>query len=80
MKIPSKKSFNKSHFNHSPDVGFEGVMIFYKKYSSTLQSFLVTNTTLALDNPLHFRKNLLGRIGKLIMSIDDNIINYKTTV
>ena len=80
MKISRNKSFNKSHFNHSPDVGFEGIMIFYNKYPSTLQSFLVTYTTLALDNPLHFRTNLLERMGKLIMSIDDNIINDKTTV
>ena len=35
--------------------------------------FLVTDTTLASDNPLRFRKNLVERIQKLIITIDDKI-------
>ena len=36
-------------------------------------SFLVTDTTLRWYNSLGFRKNLLGRIQKLIMANDDKI-------
>ena len=35
------------------------------------------NTTLASDNPLSFRNNLLDRILKLIMAIDDKIRDEK---
>ena len=34
---------------------------------------LVIDTTFTSDNPLLFRKNLLGMIGKLTMAIDDRI-------
>ena len=39
--------------------------------------FLVIDSTLASDNPLGFRKNLLERIVKLIMTIDDKIRDEK---
>ena len=39
--------------------------------------FLVTNTTLASDNHLCFRKNLLEIMYKLIMTIDDKIRDEK---
>ena len=38
---------------------------------------MIINTTLALDNSLRFRKNLLERIQKLIMTIDDKIKDEK---
>ena len=38
------------------------------------------DTTLASNNPVCFRKNILERILKLIMIIDDKIINKKTTI
>ena len=37
-------------------------MNLYKKCTAKPYSFLVTDTTLASDNPLRFRKNLLERI------------------
>ena len=37
-------------------------MNIYKKCTAKPYSFLVTDTTLASDNPLRFRKNLLERI------------------
>ena len=37
-------------------------MNFYKKCTAKPYSFLVIDATLALDNPLRFRKNLLERI------------------
>ena len=39
--------------------------------------FLVNATTLASDNPLRFRKDLLGRIQNLILVIDDKIRDEK---
>ena len=43
------------------------------KCTSKPYSSLLTNTTLALDNSLRFRKNLLETIQKLITTIDDKI-------
>ena len=53
--------------------------MFTKTWSSFLKpyTFLVIYATLASDNPLRFRKNLLERIQKLIMTIDDKIENEK---
>ena len=42
----------------------------YKECTAKLYSFLVIDSTLASDNPLHFRKNLFERIWKLILTID----------
>ena len=39
--------------------------------------FLVSDTTLASDNPLRFKKDLLGRIQNLILVIDDKIRDEK---
>ena len=38
---------------------------------------LVINITFASDNVLYFRKNLLERLCKLIMTIEDKIRNEK---
>ena len=37
-------------------------MNIYKKIAAKPYSLLVIDTTLASDNPLHFRKNLLEKI------------------
>ena len=37
----------------------------------------MNDTTLALNNPLCFRRNLLEKIKKLIMTIDDTIRDQK---
>ena len=47
-------------------------MQFYKKCVAKSYSILLTDTNLASDNPLRFRKNLLESIQKLIMTIDYN--------
>ena len=52
-------------------------MNLYKKCIAKPCSFLVINTTLPSDNSLHFRKNLLQTIQKLIMTIDDKISDGK---
>ena len=62
MKIPNKGELQQISFNHSSDIDFRDFMNFYKKCTAKPYSFLVIDATLALDNPLRFRKNLLERI------------------
>ena len=58
MKIPNKQIA----FNHSSDIDFRDFVNLYKKCTSKPYSHLVLDTTLASDNPLRFRRNLLERI------------------
>ena len=51
--------------------------IFIKKCTAKPYIFLVIHSTLALDNPSPFRKNLSEKILKLIMTIDDKISDNK---
>ena len=57
MKILNKQEFHQILIDYSPDVDF---MKLYK--NSTVKSFffLVNDTTLASDNPLRVRCNLLN--------------------
>ena len=48
-----------------------------KKCTAKPYSFLVIDVTLASGNPSRFRKNLLKRILKLIMTMDDEIRDEK---
>ena len=57
MKIPNKRELQQIALNHSSDIDFMNI---YKKYTKEPYSFLVNDTTLPSDNPLRFRKNLLG--------------------
>ena len=61
-KIPSKRELQQTAFNHSSDIDFQDFMNLYKKCTAKPYSFLVIDTTLASDNSLRFRKNLLERI------------------
>ena len=49
-------------FNYSSDIDFQDFMTFYKKSTTEPYYFLVIDTTLASDNSLRFRKNLLKTI------------------
>ena len=60
MKIPNKRELQQIALNHSSDIDFKDFMNIYKKYTKEPYSFLVNDTTLPSDNPLRFRKNLLG--------------------
>ena len=51
-------------------------MNLYKKCTAKAYSYLVIDAT-ASDNPSCFRKNLLEKIQKLIMAIDDDIRDEK---
>ena len=62
MKIPNKQEVQQITFNHSSGIEFHSFMNIYKKCTAKLHSFLVTDATLASDNPLLSRKNLRERI------------------
>ena len=60
MKIPNKRELQQIALNHSSDIDFKDFIQIYKKYTAEPYSFLVNDTTLTSDDPLRFRKNLLG--------------------
>ena len=60
MKIPNKRELQQTALNHSSDIDFKDLMKIFKKYTAEPYSFLVHDTTLPSDDPLRFRKNLLG--------------------
>ena len=60
MKIHNEKELQQIALNHSSDIDFKDFMNIYKKSTKEPYSFLVNDTTLPSDNPLKFRKNLLG--------------------
>ena len=61
-KILCKGELQQVAFNHSSDIDFKIFVNCYKKCTAKPYLFLVTDSTLVLDNPLCFRKNLLERI------------------
>ena len=60
MKIPNKRELQQIALNQSSDIGFKDFMNIYNKSTKEPYPFLVNDTTLPSDNPLRFRKNLLG--------------------
>ena len=60
MKIPNERELQQIALNDSCDIDFKDFMNIYKKCTKKPYSFLVNDTTLPSDNPLRFRKNLLG--------------------
>ena len=77
MKIPNKRGLQRIAFNHSSDVECKNVMNLYKKCTAKPYSFLVIDATLASDNLPRFRKSILKRTLKLIMTIDYKIRDEK---
>ena len=77
MKILSKQELEETAFTNSSDIDFKDFMNLYKKCTANPYCFLVIDATLASDNPLHFRKNLIERILKIIRTIDDKIRDEK---
>ena len=49
-------------FNHSSDNDFKDFMNLYKKCTRKPYSLFVIDAAFVLDNPLHFRKNLVKKI------------------
>ena len=62
MKIAKNQELQQIAFNHSSDIDFKDLLNLYKKCTAKPYSFLVMDATLASDNPLRFRNNLLERI------------------
>ena len=60
MKIPNKRELQQIALNNSSDINFKDFMNIYRKCITEPYSFLVNDTTLPSDDPLRFRKNLLG--------------------
>ena len=60
MKIPNKRELQQIALNHSSDIDFKDIMKIYKTCTAKPYFFLVNDTTLPSDDPLRFRKNLLG--------------------
>ena len=71
-KIPNKRELQQIAINHSSDINTKDFANIYRKCTDEPYSFLVNDTTLASNNPLRFRKNLLTYIIK-IMTINDQI-------
>ena len=62
MKTLNKKELLEIAFNHSSDIDFRDFMNLYQKCTAKSFNFLVIDATLALDNHLCLRINLLERI------------------
>ena len=60
MKILNKRELQQIALNHSSDIDFKDFMKIFERYTAEPYSFLVNDTTLPSDDPLRFRKNLLG--------------------
>ena len=58
MKIPNKRELQQIVISHASDIDTKDFINIYKKCTNTPYSFLVSDTTLASDDPLRFRKNL----------------------
>ena len=58
MKISNRRELQQITINHSSDINTKDFINIYKKCTHKPYSFLVSDTTLASDDPLRFRKNL----------------------
>ena len=76
-KIPNKQELKQIAFNHSLDIDYRDFMNLYKKCTAKPYSFLVIDATVTSDNPSHFRKKLLERMQKLIMTTNYEIRDEK---
>ena len=59
MKILNKRELKQIACNYSLDIDFKDFMNLYKQFTAKEYSFIVIDATLASDNLLRFRKNLL---------------------
>ena len=60
MKIPNKSELQQIAQKHSSNISNKDLINIHKKYTAKPYSFLVDDTTFALDDPLRFRKNLFN--------------------
>ena len=60
--ILNKRELEQIAFNHPSDIESKDSINLFKKCTTKSHSVLVTDATLASDNPSRFRKNILQRI------------------
>ena len=79
MNIPNKRDLQQIAFNHQilTSKTLQKLQNLYKKCTAKQYYFLVIDAILASDIALRFRRNLLERILKLIMIIEDKIRNER---
>ena len=77
MKISNKRELQQILFNHSSCIGFQDFKNLNKNCTAKSYFFLVTDTIPPSDNSLHFRKNLLEKMERLIMTTDDKVKDEK---
>ena len=73
MKVKKKRELQQIAFKHSSDIGFQDFINIHKMCTAKPYFFLVIDTTIKSDSSLRLRKNLLEKIGKLIMTTDGKI-------
>ena len=59
-KMWNKRELWDIAINHSSDIITRDLETIYRKFTAEPYSFFVNDTTLALDNPFRFRKNLFN--------------------
>ena len=60
-KIPNNRELRETAINHSSDISTNDFTNIYRKCTIEPYSFWVNDTTLALDNPLGFRKFIFNK-------------------
>ena len=58
IKIPNKRERQQIAISHSSDITTKDYIKIYNKCTDKPYSYLVNDTTLSLNDPLQFRKNL----------------------
>ena len=63
-KIPNKRELKQIAINHSSDIITKDFNTIYRECTAEAYSFLVNDTTFALDNPLRISNNLFNIYNK----------------
>ena len=58
MKINNKIEFQNIAINHSAEIDYNDFVKIYREYTKEPYSLLTIDTTLPVNDPLRFRKNL----------------------
>ena len=77
IKIPKNQEIQQIAMDYLSGIDSKDFRELYRKYTADPYSFLVIDTTLPSDSPLHFWKNLLEEVYRIIMTINDKIRDEK---
>ena len=75
MSISNRRELQDIAISHSFDINLDEFKRLSRRYRVDRYSFFVIDTTLSSDNSLHFHKNLLEEVQRVIMTISDKIKN-----